>query len=97
MLELNIVINSLHIHVTPRSVVDAQEAASAWEAATEAAAATAQPGLDDTLLALLLERTAVTLVDSTVTFDIFEPFETESKRGPKLAVEELLVDKLRFR
>ena len=98
MLELNIVINALHIHVTPRSIDDAQAAAAAWEAATAAATATPQSApVDDKLLALLLDRTALTLVDSTATFDIYEPFQTEADRGAKLAVEELLVDRLRFR
>ncbi len=97
VVELNIVINSLHVHVTPRSTDDAQAAAAAWEAATDAT--TPQPAgpVDDKLLTLLLERSALTLVNSTATFDIYEPFQTESDRGAKLAVEELLVDRLRFR
>lgn len=96
VLELNIAINSLEVHVTPRSVNDAEAAATAWEAAAEAASV--QPAMvDDKLLALFLERTNITLAASTATFDIYEPFETESDRGPKLAVEELFVDRMRFR
>lgn len=93
--ELNVKIKSIRLHLTPRSTVGAQQAAAAWEAA--AAAAADQPGMDDKLLVLLLERTNITLVNSSVTFDIYEPFETEADRGSKLAVEELTVDEMRFR
>ena len=95
VLELDIVIDGLQLHLTPRSVRGAEAAAEAWEAA--AASAAEQPGMDGKLLLLLLERTTLTFANMSATFDIYDPFETEAERGPKLAVEEMSADRMRFR
>jgi len=79
VLELDIVINGLQLHLTPRSVQGAAVAADAWE--TAAAAAAEQPGMDDKLLLLLLERTTLTLANLSTTFDVYDQFETEAERG----------------